>query len=148
MSDRLDHFELLLDRLGPATECWPPAERELARDLLARDPRARALLAEAQRLDALLRDSVLPPAGPLPAPLAARLASIPAAEPRARPRAWWLLPSPRLAWSAGAAALAASAALGFLLATGEAPPPAESDDDYVALASIAFGPQLEPDDEQ
>jgi hypothetical protein len=147
MPDRLDDFELLLDRHGPAPEAWPPAGRELARDLLARDPRARALLAEAERLDALLRGAVLPPAGPLPAPLAARLASIPAAEPRGRRLgAWWPPPSPRLAWGAGAAALAASAVVGLLLATGGAPP-ADPDDDYVALASVAFGPQLEPEDD-
>lgn len=146
MPDDLSAFELALDRLGPDVEAWPAADRERAGALLARDPRARALLDEAERLDALLHEDVLPAVAP-PARLAARLASIPATERRVPLRArWWSALPVRLAWGAGAAALAASAVFGLLLATAE-PPPTDPDDDYVALASVAFGPQLEPEDD-
>ena len=145
MANDLTHFELLLDRRGPRLAEWPPRERELGRSLLDRDPGARVLLAEAEGLDALLREA-LPAA--LPAGLEARLAALPARYPEST-RAWWPPWRPSgagLAWGAGVAALAASALLGVIVGASQLPA-AHPDDTAIELASFAFGPQLDLGDE-
>jgi len=49
-----ERFETLADAYGGDLRRWPEAEREAARLLKETDPRAAALLADADRLDALL----------------------------------------------------------------------------------------------
>lgn len=49
-----ERFEYLADAYGGDLRRWPEAEREAARALTAVDARAAALLAQADRLDALL----------------------------------------------------------------------------------------------
>ena len=57
-----ERFEHLADAYGGDLRRWPEAEREAARAVTQRDPRAAALLIEAEGLDALLD------AAPRPAP--------------------------------------------------------------------------------
>ncbi len=66
----LAEFRELLDRYGSRPEHWPADGRAEMLRLCAEDPQARALLAEAEALDALLRETAVPPAAP---DLAARL---------------------------------------------------------------------------
>ncbi|WEK58317.1 MAG: hypothetical protein P0Y52_01905 [Candidatus Brevundimonas phytovorans] len=54
MTMTYERFEHLADAYGGDLRRWPEGEREAARALLARDPRAAGLLAEADGLDALL----------------------------------------------------------------------------------------------
>jgi hypothetical protein len=51
---RLQRFEEALDRYGPELERWPLAERAAAATLLVTDAAARAVHAEAKRLQGLL----------------------------------------------------------------------------------------------
>ncbi|MGO4411082.1 hypothetical protein AB4Y66_13640, partial [Brevundimonas sp. M-11_2] len=54
MTMTYERFEYLADAYGGDLRRWPEAEREAARALTAVDARAAALLAQADRLDALL----------------------------------------------------------------------------------------------
>ncbi|HEY1073742.1 hypothetical protein, partial [Brevundimonas sp.] len=54
MTMTYERFETLADAYGGDLRRWPETEREAARALLDSDPRAAALLAEADGLDALL----------------------------------------------------------------------------------------------
>jgi len=67
---KLAEFRELLDRHGSRPEDWPADRREEMLRLCAENPRARALLAEAEALDAVRRETAAPPAAP---DLAARL---------------------------------------------------------------------------
>lgn len=62
MTMTYERFDYLADAYGGDLRRWPEAEREAARALVAADPRAAALLREADGLDALLD------AAPRPAP--------------------------------------------------------------------------------
>ncbi len=62
MTMTYERFDYLADAYGGDLRRWPEAEREAARALIAADPRAAALLREADGLDALLD------AAPRPAP--------------------------------------------------------------------------------
>ncbi len=57
-------FRELLDRYGSRAEDWPEEKRQDMLRLCAEDPHARALLAEAEALDDLLRETAVPPAAP------------------------------------------------------------------------------------
>lgn len=52
----LDEFETWLVRHGTAEGGWPPAQRGTVHALLLASPEARAMLADARAVDALLRD--------------------------------------------------------------------------------------------
>jgi hypothetical protein len=65
----LVQFQDLLDRLGDDWEGWPAAERQRAKELLARSPKAAAMLAEAQAL----RGAVQAKKGKAPAGLVDRI---------------------------------------------------------------------------
>lgn len=52
----LDQFGALLDRHGAQPEQWPAEERDSARRLLASSPAAAARLAQAERIERLMRD--------------------------------------------------------------------------------------------
>lgn len=96
-----DTFEELLLRHGSDLSRWPEAERHAAEALLAGDRQARHALAEAARLDALVRLAV----SPVPdEALAARIAGVARAE-----RAAFALTTGRIG-----ALLAASLGLGGL----------------------------------
>ncbi|WP_315705556.1 MULTISPECIES: hypothetical protein [unclassified Bradyrhizobium] len=57
-------FEDLIDRLGEDVSCWPEGQRQIAAELLASSPEARALLEEARALrQALSSPAVRAPAG-------------------------------------------------------------------------------------
>jgi len=76
---KLAEFRELLDRYGSRPEGWPAARREEMLRLCAENSRARALLAEAEALDAVLRETTVAPASP---DLAVRLLRRAAATPR------------------------------------------------------------------
>lgn len=81
---QLDRFRDLLDANGADPCRWPPADAAAAVDLLARSAEARAALAGARDLDALLDG--LPAVQPSPM-LRASVLAIPVDHPRpARPR--------------------------------------------------------------
>ncbi len=61
---KLAEFRKLLDRHGSRPEDWPAEKREELQRLCAEDPQARNLLAEAEALDALMRETAVPPAAP------------------------------------------------------------------------------------
>lgn len=98
-----ERFETLAEAYGGDLRRWPEADREAGRALLDRDPRAAAVLAEADGLDALLD------AAPRPAPShvlrEAVIAGAAGAVLRARRRG----PGP-LAWLSGAGWAAAACA--------------------------------------
>ncbi len=61
---KLAEFRDLLDRHGRQPENWPAERREEMLRLCTENPQARALLAEAEALDALLHATAAPPAAP------------------------------------------------------------------------------------
>ncbi|MBX3495958.1 MAG: hypothetical protein KF769_06930 [Parvibaculum sp.] len=89
----IERLKEIVDAWGASPSRWPAAERGPAEALLAASSEARGLVAEAQRLDALLD------AAPVEAPSAALMARLMAARPRAAasapsrtaadPRGWW-----------------------------------------------------------
>ena len=102
----------LLDAYGADAERWPEHEQAAALVLLQRDPEARALRAQAARLDAVL--AVVEPVEPSPALVARILGAAPSpAGARRRPLSFLRIPRPSRAWRyvAAAAPLAAAAAL-------------------------------------
>lgn len=104
-------FDVLLDAYGADPERWPEAERAAAMALLQRDPEARALRAQAARLDGLL--ALAEPVEPSPALVARILAAAPApADAKRRPLSF-LRPRPARVWryAAALAPLAAAAAV-------------------------------------
>lgn len=83
MSDRmtLDEFEHWLDLHGADLRKWPAGRVEEARALLGESPEAQTLLAQGERVDALLRRAI--EARPLPAPQIGRIiADLPARKAR------------------------------------------------------------------
>lgn len=104
-------FEVLLDAYGADPERWPEAERAAALALLQRDPDARAMRAQAARIDALL--GLAEPVEPSPALVARILAAAPAPAGAKRRPLSFLRPRAAHAWRyvAAAAPLAAAAAL-------------------------------------
>jgi acyl-homoserine lactone acylase PvdQ len=99
----------LLDTHGPRPERWPPADRQAAATLLAASAEARAMLAEARRLEDRL-GAVLPqPAPDSVARLKAAVAQGIARSPLPAPPGRWsrLLAALRPAAPAGWGALAA-----------------------------------------
>ena len=76
---KLAEFRELLDRYGNRPEGWPAPRREEMLRLCEENPRARALLAEAEALDAVLRETAVAPAVP---DLAIRLLQRAAATPQ------------------------------------------------------------------
>ena len=106
----LVRFEALVAAYGAHPARWPEQERAAATALLATDPRAAALLADADAIDARLFQHQVP------APSAALRATVIAAAPRRRwgrrARLWWS--SLALAVAAGGGALAGSAATAAL----------------------------------
>ena len=108
-------FRRLIAAYGADPARWPPGQRGRAEALLARSTGARTLLAEAQRLDALLAADVKPPADEqLAAAIIARATSAPQDRQPAPAReigiGW---PLSRL-WPQ-AVGLAAAAVLGFVI---------------------------------
>jgi len=107
----LERFEHLADAYGADLRRWPEAEREVARRLLAADPRAGRVLDEADVLDAFLD------AAPRPAPshaLRERVIADAAGAHLGRRRGLW---GP-FAWMSGAgwaAAACAGVAFGMVL---------------------------------
>lgn len=77
---KIERFAELVDAYGADPLRWPEAERLAAQGLAARDPRANALLAEAEALDALFD------AAPVEAPSAALMARVLTRRPR--PSLW------------------------------------------------------------
>ncbi len=123
-----DEFEQALDRYGGNLERWPAAARAGARALADKDASAARLLAQAERLDALLAETARPVALD-----AASLGGIIAGIRTDRHREIAVKPTRRLAaWSG--AAMAAFLAIGFVI--GLAMP--ETQDD-ASLAGLVFG---------
>ncbi|MEQ8281618.1 MAG: hypothetical protein RIC04_02510 [Parvibaculum sp.] len=89
----IERLKEIVDAWGASPSRWPEAERGAAEALLAASSEARGLVAEAQRLDALLD------AAPVEAPSAALMERLMAARPRpaanapsrtvAERRGWW-----------------------------------------------------------
>lgn len=103
MTMTYERFEYLADAYGGDLRRWPESEREAARALRDADPRAAALLREADGLDALLDAAPRPVASP--ALREAVIASAAGAGLKARRRG----PGP-LAWLSGAGWAAAACA--------------------------------------
>ena len=97
----IERLKALAEAYGADLRRWPASERPFAESLATADPAARAVLAEAATLDALLD------ASPRPAPSAALAARVLAAAPRAREarahlgRIFWFLGA---GWAAAACA--------------------------------------------
>jgi len=84
-------FTQLLDAYGAATERWPETERHAALSLLQANAQCRALLEDAQRLDAQL-DALPEFAAPeieMSPALRARVLEIPVRHPHAAKRKGW-----------------------------------------------------------
>ena len=79
----LQDFEDFLDRWGDDVASWPQPARRDAQALLAHDPRAGTLLAEARRIRELLAAQPAPRARP---ELAARILAAAAASPHSPPQ--------------------------------------------------------------
>lgn len=114
---QLTRFQDLLDARGPDLARWPEADREDAEALLAQSDQARAALAEAEALDRAMAELPVEPASPL---LRAAILDIPeieagrAAAKFARDsRRMWFSRHPGM--TAGWTAIAASAAIGFMV---------------------------------
>jgi hypothetical protein len=110
-------FRRLIAAYGADPGRWPVGQRGRAQTLLARSPKARALLAEAQALDAVLLADAKPPADDqLAAAIIARATALPQepAPASVPPRAIVLDWSFARLWPQ-AAALAAAAVLGFVI---------------------------------
>jgi hypothetical protein len=105
----LERLQLLLDVYGSHVDRWPPHDRRAAETLLEISGSARARLAAAQRLDALL-DRAMAPAAPSPGLRERVLAIAPGAGARTRTVRWWRS-RPALVTAASGMALAASLAL-------------------------------------
>jgi hypothetical protein len=123
-----EQFEATVSRYGGDLDAWPAAARAEAQALVATDPAAARLLAEAGRLDAALA------ALARPRPLdAAFVGGVLAGIRENRHRDVMVRPTRRLAaWSG--VAMAAFLAIGF--AIGLAMPRSDGDD---ALAGLMFG---------
>lgn len=104
----IDEFERLLLAHGADSAGWPAGARAAAEALLVRDPAARALLEESERLDATIAAAAAVPAagGALAARILARLDEEPAPE-----RVFGL--GRLVAWAGSVAAMALVA--GFLV---------------------------------
>ena len=114
----MTRFEALADAYGADLRRWPHEEQEAARALLEREPSAaRAILAAADDLDALLA------ASPAPAPSQTLRDAIFAAAPKARPRrallGYWL-PGAGLAAAALAGVIVGTATLSAITADARA----------------------------
>jgi len=123
-----ERFKELLDAFGADFKRWPETERAAASALIAREPAARAALAEARRLDALL-DLYAPPANrAAETRLRTALDAVPAG-------ATVTVRAARLSWPR-AAALAATLLLGVatgMVASNLAPDAANGEGDGVRL---------------
>lgn len=111
----IERFAALLDAYGANSRRWPAIEREAAQSLIAADPRARALLAETEALDAVLDADPAPHVSP---ELRARVLA--AAPTPSQARRWALAAWARL-WAPGAGLAAAAVAgvmFGAVLASG------------------------------
>jgi hypothetical protein len=109
MNDRrLERFEEALDRHGPELERWPQGERAAAATFLVTSAAARALHAEARRLQGLLAEVVA--TAPARPGAAQRILAGIAARRAAPPDPLMMLARPRAAM-----ALAAMAAVMFAL---------------------------------
>jgi hypothetical protein len=160
----LPQFEGLLDLHGAKLERWPEEERSRAQALLSVSEPARAALAHAQRLDALL-DAL-----PVPEPsraLAARIAALPQRAQVRRARSWpFAAPAiPVFGWAAAAALglfvgssglpeLDLFSAQSDAAAVAGSPDPADADadevdsgDDWNELSELTLGALLAPEDE-
>jgi anti-sigma factor RsiW len=130
-------FRRLIAAYGADPGRWPPGQRARAEALLARSPKARTLLAEAQAFDALLLADVKPPAGE---PLAAAIIARALGQPQERAPA----PAPRaigFGWSLArlwpqAVGLAAAAVLGFVIGWTDLLPGSFAGGDTIDLADI------------
>jgi hypothetical protein len=124
----LERFEETLSRLGGDLTRWPATDRAEAEALIAAEPRAAKLRAEAAALDALIGRAVTPVAMD-----AAQIGRIMAGIDHRKHRDLTLQPTRRLFAWAGAAMVVFLVA-GF--AAGEALPSSQGDD---TLAGLMFG---------
>jgi len=132
-------FERLLGIHGSRIERWPDSVREPLRRLLEHSERARALWADAERLDAWLGSAV--EVEPAPA-LLARINSLPARHPRPARAVWWPFESslaPLLGW-------AAAAVLGVIVGTSDLVDFDLGDIDTDVPSDQASADQADPDD--
>ena len=81
----LERLRRLLDAYGARPGSWPEAEREAARELIARSPEARGLCEAAAALDALLEHAPAPE----PSPALARRILVTAPRPTVLPFPGW-----------------------------------------------------------
>jgi hypothetical protein len=137
----------LLEAYGAESERWPPGDRQAALALLAASPAARALVAEARRLDRLLE--AVPVGSTAPAATAAlrrRIAALPAA-PEADPAAggWTIGPWPLTRLWPSAAGLVAAGLIGFVVGWTQLPPAGDQGDvgDLRDLVGLTGG-ELQP----
>lgn len=124
----LERFEETLSRLGGDLRRWPAAERAEAEGLIAAEPQAAKLQAEAARLDGLIGAAMAPATMD-----AAAVGRIIAGVDHRRHRDLTLQPTRRLfAWAS--AAMVVFLVAGF--AAGVAIPASQGED---ALAGLVFG---------
>jgi len=129
-------FRRLIAAYGADPGRWPPGQRSRAEALLARSPKARALLADAQTLDTLLLADVKPPAGEqLAAAIIARALGQPQERAPAPARAAGVAWSLARLWPQ-AVGLAAAAVLGFVIGWTDLLPGSFAGGDTIDLADI------------
>ena len=114
----------LIEAHGADPERWPPGERQAALALLDASAAARALVAEARRLDRLLE--AVPVGSTAPAATAAlrrRIAALPVPPEAGAPTGGWTIGPWSLArlWPS-AAGLAAAGLIGFVVGWTQLPP--------------------------
>lgn len=118
----LDRFAALASAYGGDVSRWPPADREVAAALMARDPGATAeLLAIESELDGVLDAWRTPPAG------AALREAILAAAPARRAAAAWRTWIWRTGLGAGLVAAGAAGLMAGVVVSGAVAPAGEAD---------------------
>jgi hypothetical protein len=132
-------FRRRVEAFGGDLSRWSADDRTAAEALLARSDRARAILASARRLDALLEQEAMPP---VEEALAVRIVARAVALPQERDDATtqlrpdWRMP--RVSWPQ-VAILAAAAVLGFIVGWTDVLPGASVDDfDLSEFVGVGF----------
>jgi anti-sigma factor RsiW len=134
-------FRRLIAAYGADPARWPPGQRGRVEALLARSDKARAMLAEAKALDALLLADAKPPADEqLAAAIVARLIDVP------QERGPVIAPARSIAleWSLSrlwpqAVGLAAAAVLGFVVGWADLLPGSFGGGEAIDLSDLVAG---------
>ena len=142
-----EQLQIFLDSHGAEPARWPAAQRDTVERLIAHDPAAHSIFAEARQLDALLArvHDVDTDDAAATARVLARLSSLPRQK-----RPFWHWPSVLLDWQFMPAwprvvALAGCAAVGFMIGIAGLDRPVDRLDAQSMIASRDIGWVFEPE---